>query len=89
MHQSQWPEAVVKLSEVDEFVVDTCTAFRVASNAGAYGHLADARTDIMTAKGLGSISKWVDDYVFFRIPIKHAQAYNELRKTWRERILEQ
>lgn len=32
----------------------------------------------MRFKGLGPISKWVDDHVFFRIPILHITRYNQL-----------
>ena len=86
IHESQWPGTVVRTSERDEFSVDTCAAFGVASNAGAYGHLADAGADVMRAAGIGPISKWVDDHVFFRVPTQHTRTYNELRNLWEKRI---
>lgn len=87
IHASQWPGTVIRLSETDEFTIDTCATFGVTSNAGAYGHLADAGTDIMRALGLGPISKWVDDHVFFRVPTTQARDYNRFRNSCRERIL--
>lgn len=77
IYASQWPGTVVRLSETDEFTIDTCAAFGVASNARAYGYLADAGVDIMRALGLGLISKWVDDHVFFRVPTAQAGNYNK------------
>ncbi|THH11637.1 hypothetical protein EW146_g7975 [Bondarzewia mesenterica] len=67
LHSSQWPGTVVRLHEADSFAIDTCTCFGVASNAGVYGHIDDAAIDIFRSKGLGPVSKWVDDHVFFRI----------------------
>ena len=89
IHASQWPGTVVRISESDKFAIDTCAAFGVASNAGAYGHLADAGADIMRALGLGSISKWVNDHVFFRVPTTQAGSYNKFRNSCRERILQE
>ncbi|KAJ3472811.1 hypothetical protein NLI96_g13248 [Meripilus lineatus] len=82
LHPSQWPGAVVRISPNDQFCIDTSAAFGVASNAGAYGHIADAGTDIMRSRGLGPISKWVDDHVFFRVPTAKISDYNRLRKAW-------
>ena len=57
IYKSQWLGTVVRTSERDEFSVDICTAFGVASNAEVYGHLADAEADVMRAAGIGRISK--------------------------------
>ncbi|KAG6327245.1 hypothetical protein ID866_11844 [Astraeus odoratus] len=46
LHQSQWPAAVVKLSE-SLGCIDMCTTFRATPAAGAYGHIADAGCKIM------------------------------------------
>ncbi|KAJ3472926.1 hypothetical protein NLI96_g13198 [Meripilus lineatus] len=71
LYPSQWPGAVVRTGK-EEFCIDTAAAFGVASNAGAYGHVADAGADIMRSRGLGPISKWVDDHVFLSSPPSRA-----------------
>ncbi|KAL7277636.1 hypothetical protein ACG7TL_008563 [Trametes sanguinea] len=76
---------VVRLED-DQFAVDTCAAFGVGSHAGLYGSLADACTDIMRARGLGPMAKWVDDTVFLRIRREHLDSYNQQRLVWREQI---
>ncbi|KAL7282059.1 hypothetical protein ACG7TL_003527 [Trametes sanguinea] len=86
LHHSQWPGTVVRLGD-DQFAVDTCAAFGVGSHAGLYGSLADACTDIMRARGLGPMAKWVDDTVFLRIRREHLVSYNQQRSVWREQIV--
>ncbi|CDO73030.1 hypothetical protein BN946_scf185007.g84 [Trametes cinnabarina] len=86
LHHSQWPGTVVRLGD-DQFAVDTCAAFGVGSHAGLYGSLADACTDIMRARGLGPMAKWVDDTVFLRIRREHLVSYNQQRLDWREQIV--
>lgn len=76
---SQWPGMVVKLAKEDSYAIDTQNAFGLASGAGVYGQVADAGVDIMRAKGLGPISKWVDDHLFIRIRREHIPKYNEKR----------
>ena len=44
--------------------------------------LADAGTDIFQANGVGPLSKWVDDHIFFRLPHQHLEAYNTKRHSW-------
>ena len=63
-----------------EFAIDKCLAFGCSSSAGVYGNLADASADIFRAEGIGPISKWVDDFVFFHIPSAQVSHYNQLRK---------
>jgi hypothetical protein len=77
--QTQWPGTVIRISQT-EFAIDKCLAFGCSSSAGVYGNLADASADIFRAEGIGPISKWVDDFVFFRIPKSHVPAYNRLRQ---------
>lgn len=84
---SQWPGMVVKLSDEDSYAIDTQNAFGLASGAGIYGLVADAGMDIMRAKGLGPISKWVDDHLFIRIRREHLTKYNNLREQVANRIL--
>lgn len=88
LHHSQWPGTVVRLSnDPSLFAVDTSAAFGVASNAGVFGHVADAAADIFRSQGIGPISKWVDDHVFIRVRRDQLPAYNETRQSWRRRIL--
>jgi hypothetical protein len=77
--QAQWPGTAVRISQL-EFAIDKCLAFGCSSSAGVYGNLADASADIFRAEGIGPISKWVDDFVFFRIPSAQVSHYNQLRK---------
>ena len=84
---SQWPGMVVRLdNERDEFVIDTQAYFGGTANGGVFGLVADACADIMRAHGLGPISKWVDDHVFFRILREHIAEYNKARQKWKESI---
>ena len=75
---SQWPGTVVRISQ-SQFAIDKCLAFGCSSSAGVYGNLADASADIFRSEGIGPVSKWVDDFVFFRIPITQIPQYNQLR----------
>jgi hypothetical protein len=79
LHPSQWPSAVVRISQ-DEFAADTCGAFGAKSIGGVWGLVADASCDIMRARGIGPLDKWVDDYAFFRIPTRHIEEYNRRRQ---------
>ena len=79
LKSSQWPGTVVRLSQ-SEFAIDKCLAFGCSSSAGVYGNLADASADIFRAEGIGPVSKWVDDFVFFRIPTSQISRYNLTRQ---------
>ncbi|KAF5384239.1 hypothetical protein D9615_003418 [Tricholomella constricta] len=83
---SQWPGLVVKLRDHDSFAINTNDNFGLASAGGIYGIVGDAGTDIFRAEGIGPISKWVDDHIFFRIPLASLDRYNEQRKKWNEII---
>lgn len=61
LHPSQWPGTVVRLDSNDSFAIDTQASFGCSPNAGQFGRVMDAATDIMRFAGLGPISKWVDD----------------------------
>jgi hypothetical protein len=76
---SQWPAAVVQIPD-GRFCIDTCTSFGMGPSAGAYGHLADGGVDLLRAQGLGPITKWVDDHLFFRIRRKFLDRYNIFRQ---------
>jgi hypothetical protein len=51
--------------------------------------VADAGADIMRYKGIGPLSKWVDDHLFIRIRREQTNSYNESRRAWKERIVTQ
>jgi hypothetical protein len=85
LHPSQWPAAVIRISDT-HFCVDTCAAFGAAPSAGAYGHIADGGTEIFRSHGIGPIDKWVDDHIFFRIRREHLVGYNSLRSQWHRQL---
>jgi hypothetical protein len=60
----------------DSFGIDTAGCFGLASASGVYGQVADAGSDIFRMSGIGPLSKWVDDHIFFRIPCQHLENYN-------------
>lgn len=62
------------------FAVDTCDVFGIASGAGLFGLVADVGADLFRAAGIRPLLKWVDDHIFFRIPIKHLRGYNQYRR---------
>ena len=84
----QWLGLVVKLLGEDTFAINTCNNFGLASAGGIYGELGDATLDIFRAHGIGPVSKWVDDHIFFRILSEHRQAYNAKWKTWHSIIMQ-
>ena len=61
----QWPSLVVKLHNEDSFTINTNNNFGLTSAGGIYGELRDAAADIFHAQGIGPLSKWVDDHIFF------------------------
>ena len=85
---SQWPGMVVRLQGADSFAVDTNSCFGLASASGVYGELADAGADLFRAMGMGPLSKWVDDHIFFWIRISHIPEYNRLQQRWHQSIQE-
>lgn len=82
---TQWPGTVVWISQ-SQFAIDKCLAFGCSSSAGVYGNLADASADIFRSEGIGPVSKWVDDFVFFRIPKTCIPQYNQHRLEHRDII---
>lgn len=82
---AQWPATVVR-SDLDSFYVDTCTSFGMGPSAGAYGYVADAGADLFCALGLGPLTKWVDDHLFFRIRCEDLSAYNSYRDSVRQHL---
>ena len=86
LRPDNWPGAVVRMPGNDNFGVNICNMFGVRSGGGVYGYPADAGMDIMRAKGIGPISKWVDDHLFIRMLVDTIPAYNQWRAETRNRI---
>ncbi|KAF7325195.1 Reverse transcriptase ribonuclease h [Mycena kentingensis (nom. inval.)] len=92
-HSSQWPGTVVRIpaklfdlaarpeleGRDDVFAIDSNVAFGEASGGGAYGLVGDAFTDILRARGIGPVSKWVDDSCLFRIRREYLAEHNKVR----------
>lgn len=76
---TQWPGLVIKLQGANSYAVDTCCPFGLCSSSGCYGHVGDAGMDLMRAAGIGPLSKWADDHVFFRILRQYLTEYNQQR----------
>jgi hypothetical protein len=81
LHHSQWPATVVRLDEFS-FAIDTSVCFGSGPSAGTYGEVRNAASDILRFQGIGPISSWVDDHLFFRIKKTFLPEYNERRKSW-------
>ena len=89
LHCSQWPGTVVRVSNKDVFCIDTSASFGGAANCGVYGRCADAACDIIRARGIGPILKWVDDHLFVRIKSSEIDSYNAKWAQWRLSLKEQ
>jgi hypothetical protein len=79
---AQWPGLVICLQTEDQFAVNVCNNFSLTSAGGVYGSVADAGADIFRGNGIGPLSKWVDDHIFFRVPRVHLPAYNAKWAEW-------
>jgi hypothetical protein len=89
LHENQWPGVVIRLSnQPDSFALNTCNSFGCTTAGGLFGLFGDALADILRSKGIGPVLKWVDDFIFFRLPTKHIQAYNTEREQNRHTIME-
>ena len=87
-HYQQWPGLVVRLREENSFAANINNNFGLTSAGGAHGHLADAGCDIIRANGIGPLSKWVDDHIFFRIPHPHLSNYNAKHHIWHQTVMD-
>ena len=87
---SHWPAVVVRLlfSE-DSFAIDTCLCFGLASSAGVHRIMGDAGVDLMRARGIGQLVKWVDDHLFFRLDREHVDTYNVFHHRQSKTIVDQ
>ena len=80
---AQWPGLVIRLQADDQFAIKLSNNFGLMSVGGVYGMVADAGADIFRGQGMGPLSKWVDDHIFFRVPQGRLAAYNAQRGEWR------
>src|SRR5271156_4347752 len=64
----------------DQFAINVCNNFGLTSAGGIYGLLSGATLDIFRAQEIGPISKWVDDHIFFHVPMEHHASYNISRQ---------
>ena len=63
LHESQWAGVVVRTSNnPKQFALNTCNCFGGATAGGLFGLFANALADILRARGIGPILKWVDDF---------------------------
>ena len=76
---------VICISE-SEFAINKCLAFGCSSSAGIYSNLANASADIFRAEGIGPVSKWIDNFVFFQIPTAQVHHYNQLCQAYQNII---
>ena len=87
LHENQWAGVVVRVSNDPElFAINTCNSFGCTTAGGLFGLFADALADIIRAKGIGPALKWVDDFLFFRIPNRRIEEQNKLRQILRDTI---
>lgn len=83
---SQWPGTVVQIS-AGVFALDPTLAFGITSGGGVYGLVADAGLDILRARGMGPMARWVDDHLFIRILRHYIDEYNSSREAWKHEII--
>ena len=77
LHENQWPGVVVRTSNhPSEFALNTSNSFSCTTAGGLFGLFGDALADILRSKGIGPITKWVDNYMFIRIPSTSIPTYN-------------
>ena len=87
LHETQWPGVVVRISNNPEkFALNTSNSFGGATAGGLFGLFGDALADILRAQGIGPILKWVDDFIFVRIPKSNIQEYNNKREINRRTV---
>ena len=72
----------MRLRGEDSFAANMSNNFGLTSAGGTHGLLADAGCDIFHVNGIGPLSKWVDDHIFFCIPRCYINLYNAQRQSW-------
>ncbi|PAV14688.1 reverse transcriptase ribonuclease H [Pyrrhoderma noxium] len=86
LHPSQWAGTILRHPNPDAFYVNTANCFGLSSAGGIWGQVADVLCDLFRASGYGPVSKWVDDFLFFRIPTKSLVSYNAYRANIRSQL---
>lgn len=87
LHPCQWPAAVVRgLGE--DLYADICACFGCSSSGGVYGMVSDCACEIFRSRGIGPITKWVDDHPLIRVLRKYLHEFNSVRRTWQREIEE-
>ena len=81
LHPNQWPGTVLRGEFKDQFYINTANCFGLTSAGGVWGQVADCICDLFRVSGLGPITKWVDDFLIFRLPASRISAYNTYRAT--------
>ena len=76
----------MQLQGEDSFAANTSNKFSLTSAGGAHSLLADSGSDIFQANGMGPLSKWVDNHIFFQIPHQHLNSYNNQHLSWSQAI---
>lgn len=66
VHPHDQPHIIVHWE--NQFWVDHCVPFGAASSNGIFARCGDAITHIYERLGMGPVFKWVDDFLFFRLP---------------------
>ena len=88
LHPSQWPGLVIRLDS-QNFAINTQNSFGLASAGGVWGHVADFLADLFRSHGIGPLSKWVDDFIFFRLPKATVPLANCQRQKLRSSVFPQ
>ncbi|RXW15240.1 hypothetical protein EST38_g10612 [Candolleomyces aberdarensis] len=81
LHRLQWPATVVNVG-VDLFCVDPFAAFGARPSGRVFGTVADTLADLLCWRGMGPVTKWVDDFVFFRVRREFLGDFNRTRGDW-------
>ena len=80
LHEDQWPGVVVRIAnDTEMFALNTSNSFGCATAGGLFGLSGDALADLLRVRGIGPIVKWVDDFLFIRIPSLEIPGYNQKR----------
>ncbi|KAF8626897.1 hypothetical protein AX17_006445 [Amanita inopinata Kibby_2008] len=79
----QWPGLIIKLLGEDQYAIDTCLCFGIASSAGVHRIIGDVGADLMCAQGFSPIIKWVNNHIFFQVQRNLTESYNLFwHETW-------
>ena len=83
---SQWPGTTVWISKGNSFAIKTSNCFGLASASGVWGCLADTLCTVFCVSGIGLVSKWVNDFVFFHLLVSQLNTYNACHAKWAYQI---